>query len=152
MFKKVLYPTDFTKPSEKVIPYINKLRESGTIEVVVLNVVDDRHKDWKESLYWISEASKQELEQDFIKNVKSKIEDKLKDLKKKFDKELKIKFVIEYGSPYKAIIKVANREDVSAIVLASHGASDWEEMLLGSVTDKVIRKSKQPCLVIKSKK
>lgn len=149
MFKKVLYPTDFTERSEKVIPYINKLKESGTEEVVVLHVIDERHKDWKESLYWISESAKKELEKDFVENVKVKIEEKLKLLRNKLDKDLKIKFVIDYGSPHQAILNVANREKVSAITMASHGASDIEEMLLGSVTDKVIRKSKQPCLIIK---
>ncbi len=149
MFRKVLYPTDFTDRSEKVIPYINKLKESGTTDVVVLHVIDDRHKDWRESLYWISEKAKTELEEGFLSAVKNKTEEKLKEIKRKFDKDLKIKFVIEYGSPYKAIIKVANKEEVSAITMISHSASDLEEMILGSVTDKVIRKSEQPCLIIK---
>ncbi len=149
MFTKVLYPTDFTDRSEKVIPYINKLKESGTTDVVVLHVIDDRHKDWRESLYWISEKAKTELEEDFLTGVKNKTEEKLKEIKKKFDKDLKIKFVIDYGSPYKAIIKVANKEDVSAITMISHSASDLEEMILGSVTEKVVRKSEQPCLIIK---
>lgn len=149
MFKKVLYPTDFTEPSEKVIPYINKLKESGTEDVVVLHVIDDRHKDWRESLYWVTEKARKELEQDFVEKVREKTEEKLKDVRKKLDKDFKVKFVIDYGSPYQAILKVANKEDVSAIVMVSHSASDWEEMILGSVADKVIRKSRQPCLIIK---
>ncbi len=149
MFKKVLYPTDFSARSEKVIPYINSLKETGTEEVVILHVVDERLKDMKESLYWIGESAKRELEKDFIDNMKVKTEDRMKDLRKKLHKDLKIKFIIDYGSPHHVILNVANREDVSAITMASHGASDIEEMLLGSVTDKVVRKSKQPCLIIK---
>ncbi len=149
MFKKVLYPTDFSECSERVIPYINTLKESGTEEVVILHVVDDRYKDWKESLYGITEDAKQELEHDFIDSLKEKTGEKLKAIKQKLDKSLKVKFIIDFGNPFKTIINIANREDVSAITLSSHGASDLEEMLLGSVTDKVVRKSKQPCLVIK---
>lgn len=149
MFKKVLYPTDFSSRSEKVIPYINKLKESGTEEVVVLHVVDERLKDVKESLFWIGESAKKELEKDFIENMKVKTEDKMKELRKNLNKDLKVKLVIDYGSPHQVILNVANREEVSAITMASHGASDIEEMLLGSVTDKVVRKSKQPCLIIK---
>ncbi len=149
MFSKVLYPTDFSESADRVIPYVNKLKESGTKEVIILHVIDDRHKDWRESLYWISEKAREELEQDFLDNVKQKTEEKLKEIKQKLDKDLKIRFVIDYGSPFKAILNVANREEVSAITMSSHGASDLEEMLLGSVTDKVVRKSKQPCLVIK---
>jgi nucleotide-binding universal stress UspA family protein len=149
MFKKVLFPTDFSNRSEKVIPYINKLQESGTEEVVVLHVVDERLKEMKEKLFWIGESAKKELEKDFITNMKEKTEDKMKNLRKNLNKDLNVKYVIDYGAPHQVILNVANRESVSAIVMASHGASDIEEMLLGSVTDKVVRKSKQPCLIIK---
>jgi len=41
------------------------------------------------------------------------------------------------------------KEDISLIVIGSHGRSNLEEMLLGSVSEKVIRKCKKPVLVIK---
>lgn len=40
-------------------------------------------------------------------------------------------------------------EQVSLIVIGSHGMSNVEEMLLGSVSEKVIRKSKKPVFVVK---
>ena len=40
-------------------------------------------------------------------------------------------------------------EDISLIVIGSHGKSNVKEMLLGSVSEKVIRKSKRPVLVVK---
>jgi len=39
--------------------------------------------------------------------------------------------------------------DVSLIVIGFHGKSNVEEMLLGSVSKKVITKANQPVLVIK---
>ena len=42
MFKKVLFPTDFSEVSEKALRYIKELTKSGLKEVVVLHVVDIR--------------------------------------------------------------------------------------------------------------
>ncbi|RLG23437.1 universal stress protein, partial [Methanosarcinales archaeon] len=38
---------------------------------------------------------------------------------------------------------------ISLIVIGSHGKSNVKEMLLGSVSEKVIKKSKRPVLVVK---
>jgi nucleotide-binding universal stress UspA family protein len=46
-------------------------------------------------------------------------------------------------------LRVEDEEDVSAIVIGSHGKSNIKEMLLGSVSETVIRKSKKPVLVVK---
>ena len=41
MFSKILHPTDFSEPSTKAIEYVKKLKEAGTIEVIVLHVIDE---------------------------------------------------------------------------------------------------------------
>ena len=79
------------------------------------------------------------------------------DAKKQMDaveRELKgngftVKVKIERGIPFQIILRVEDEEDVSAIVIGSHGKSNIKEMLLGSVSEKVIRKSKKPVLVVK---
>jgi len=40
MFRKILYPTDFSKDAEKALEYVKKLKEAGTEEVVILHVID----------------------------------------------------------------------------------------------------------------
>ena len=60
-----------------------------------------------------------------------------------------VKVRIETGVPLKEILKVEEEEKVSAIVIGSHGKTNIKEMLLGSVSEKVIRRSKNPVLVIK---
>ena len=47
------------------------------------------------------------------------------------------------------ILKVEQEEGVSLIAIGSHGKSNVKEMLLGSVSEKVIRKSGTPVLVVK---
>ena len=42
MFRKILYPTDFSDVSKKALDYIKQLRDGGSESVVVLHVIDQR--------------------------------------------------------------------------------------------------------------
>jgi nucleotide-binding universal stress UspA family protein len=77
-------------------------------------------------------------------------EKKLKGIEKELvNAGLKVRLRIETGMPVREILKVEDEEDVSVTVIGSHGRSNLEEIFLGSVSEKVIRKSKQPVFVIK---
>ena len=56
---------------------------------------------------------------------------------------------IEQGLPLREILRVEDEEDISIIVIGSHGRSNIEEMFLGSVSENVMRKSKSPVLIVK---
>ena len=60
-----------------------------------------------------------------------------------------MKLRIERGIPLTELVRVEQGEGVSLIVIGSHGKSNVVEMLLGSVSEKVIRKSGTPVLVVK---
>jgi nucleotide-binding universal stress UspA family protein len=50
-------------------------------------------------------------------------------------------------NPYRGIIDAATEKKCDAVVMASHGYSGLQELLLGSVTHKVLTHSKIPVLV-----
>jgi len=149
MFNKLLYPTDFSDHSKKVIPFIKKLKETGTKEVIILHVIDTNHDSLIKTFTMLTESMKHQLEIDFVKDVSEAADKKIKEVMDELGNDFEIKIIIDKGVPFKKIIEIADNENVSAIVMCSHGASDIQEIVLGSVTDKVIRKSKQPCLIIK---
>jgi len=60
-----------------------------------------------------------------------------------------VKVKLLKGSPPKEILKVEEEENPSVIIIGSHGMSNIEEILIGSVSEKVIRWCKKPVLVIK---
>ena len=143
MFEKILYPTDFSDVSKKALDYLSGLKEAGTKEVVVLHVIREREID-AIARYGAGSAD----------TVVPRIEKEAWEEGKKIEKKLKqsglnVKVRIETGIPLKEILKVEEEEKVSAIVIGSHGKTNLEEMFLGSVSEKVIRRSKNPVLVIK---
>jgi len=145
MFEKILYPTDFSDVSKKALDYIKQLKEGGAKEVVVLHVIDEREI---ESIHRASAYVSYKKEVDKI------IEENAKEQTRLIEAELNesgfdVKTRIEKGIPFTDILRVEEEEAVSVIVIGSHGKSNIEEMLLGSVSEKVIRKCKRPVLVIK---
>ena len=143
MFKKILYPTDFSNYSEQALKYVIQLKEAGTEEVVVLHVIDRDSIKVFSKLYW-EEFSTTDL----------KLREKAQIALKPIEEELKghgfrVKIQIAEGIPFREILKVEEEEDITATVLGAHGASNVEEMLLGSVSEKVIKKAQKPVLVIK---
>ena len=60
-----------------------------------------------------------------------------------------MKTLLKIGFPVREILDAEKRERVSVIVIGSHGKSNLEEMFLGSVSEKVIRKCKKPVIIIK---
>jgi nucleotide-binding universal stress UspA family protein len=144
MFEKILYPTDFSDVAVKALEYVKQLKASGAREVIVLHVNDERGN---ESVIRILGESQ------FNKLKKNRMDEKERELKavekELVDTGLKVKLRIETGMPVREILKVEDEENVSVTVIGSHGRSNLEEIFLGSVSEKVIRKSKNPVFVVK---
>jgi len=59
------------------------------------------------------------------------------------------KFTILHGLPAEEIIKYANEKQVDLVVMGSRGLNGLQEMLIGSVSHKVIKHVKCPALIVK---
>jgi nucleotide-binding universal stress UspA family protein len=53
------------------------------------------------------------------------------------------------GVPAIEIIRIADAEQASLIVVGSHGRGNISQILIGSVSENVIRHAKQPVLVVR---
>jgi nucleotide-binding universal stress UspA family protein len=60
-----------------------------------------------------------------------------------------IKTTSELGDPAKIIIKLANSNDYDLIIMGSRGRSAFKELLLGSVSQKVVHHAKCPVMVVR---
>ena len=144
MFEKILYPTDFSDVAVKALEYIKRLKASGAKEVIVLHVNDERGNESVARILGESQFNK------LNQNKMQETERKLKRVEKELiDAGFKARLRVETGMPVREILRVQDEENVSVTVIGSHGRSNLEEIFLGSVSEKVIRKSKQPVFVIK---
>ena len=143
MFRKILYPTDFSDVSLKALDYIKQLKEGGTEEVLILHVVDSR------GLQAI-ETSVPQHAIEFEGALMEEAEGELNSLEtklKNYGLNVTIRLIV--GNPLQEILKAEKEEEISITVIGSHGKSNLEEMFMGSVSEKVVRKCIKPVLVVK---
>ncbi len=144
MFEKILYPTDFSNEAMKALEFIKQLKGAGAKEVIVLHVIDRR------GLNDLARFAKKDLPgimKDLEKKTKGEMGHAISELK---EVGLEVKLRVEKGGPYNEILKVADEENASVIVIGSHGKGNIDKMLLGSVSYKLVKSVKRPILVIKS--
>jgi len=143
MFTKILYPTDFSDIAMKAFDVVKQLKDAGAEEVIILHVIDSRFFD---AMAWYATKDLKEIERDLNKEAKNqvkKLEDELKEA------GFKATVRIEEGIPSSVILKIERDEGISAIVIGSHGTSNLQEILIGSVSEKVIRRAESMVLVVK---
>jgi universal stress protein A len=134
--KKILASTDFSDLSAKGVRYACRLAKDLGAQLIVINIV---------LLDESSIVDKHEMEQH-----KKRLDEFVTKIAADVVGDLKIRKVIDAGQPYSTIVSRAEKERVDLIVISSHGRSGLSRMLIGSVTDKVLRASHVPVLVVPS--
>jgi len=146
MIKKILFPTDFSDVANKALGFIKNLRQCGAEAVVVLHVLDNNiispmeHFTSQYALH-VTDIARQ-IEDESLLSLNA-IADELT------EEGYHVTTRLEHGNPFATILRIEEEEDVSMIVIGSHGRSNIAEMLLGSVSEKVMRKARKPVTVVK---
>ena len=133
MLKKILAPTDFSELSVRGVRYACELAKDVGAEVTILNVVTVDESGINKGEMG---EHKQRLDEFVAKNVAD------------VSANLRISKLVDAGQAYVAIIDCAENERIDLIVMSSHGRSGLSRMLIGSVTDKVLRGASRPVLVV----
>jgi len=131
LFSKMLIPTDFSRPASDAAMLVKTI--PGIKQVVLLHVVDrgDSH---------------QEID-NYVKETQSLLED----MKKEFTSDgSEVLIHVRVGDPTDMILSVAEEEDVSLIAMSAFGTGWFRELLLGSTTFSIVRRTRRPVLVLKT--
>lgn len=134
MLKKILAPTDFSEISATGVRYACQLAKDVGAELIILNVV---------VLDESNTVSKQDIERH-----KARLDNFVSEKVADASVGLKIRQLVNAGQPFGAIVDCAEKEGVDLIVMSSHGRSGLSRMLIGSVTDKILRGAPCPVLVV----
>ncbi|MBD8032882.1 MULTISPECIES: universal stress protein [Solibacillus] len=65
------------------------------------------------------------------------------------DEQIKCQVEMIHGSPGPEIIKYANTQNVDLVVIGSRGLNSLQEMVLGSVSHKVMKRVQCPAMIVK---
>ena len=138
MFRKILYPIDSYESAAAASAHMKTFKQTGTQEVVALGVVELGGCAW----------TGRNLEQccaDQFEKERTEIQSILKEMEKE---GVRGKVIIEAGTPAHTILKVADEEKVSLIVIGP-GRGDMKGLLLGEAVEDVVRYANVPILVMR---
>jgi len=130
MYDQILVPTDGSRSAEAAARHGIVIAEAFDASVHVISVHDDQERN--ERL------------------AKAQAQDAISHLEELFEQEsdLSCQSAIEHGSPYEAILSYAAENGIDLIVMGTHGRRGLSRVLLGSVTERVIRLSNDPVVAV----
>lgn len=145
MFKKVLFPTDGSENSQRVLKYVQEIAKKYQSEVIILHTFE-----FPTVIYGHAPAIGSYYINDEIK--KNRIEggiNLLNNTKSLFDAEnIKTETLQEHGEAGPLIIKTLTDKKCDVIIMGSRGRGTIKSFLLGSVSNYVIHHSNSPVLLI----
>ncbi|EJG07182.1 UspA domain-containing protein [Methanofollis liminatans DSM 4140] len=150
MFRKVLFPTDFSDCSYKALECVRQMRGAGVEEVVIVSVLDERDTDLVTTgIGWLSGDRMVEYDAGIERRMRENVQERLDGMAGVLrEAGMKVRTAIEKGVPSVEILAIAKRERASLIVMGSHGKSNLAGVVVGSVSEEVLRRSSVPVLII----
>ncbi len=148
--KKILVPTDFSPIADNAIDVAINSAKKNNSEVIVLHVVEEGSRD---SYRAMGEALPSDIQQNiFLLKLLEKSRNQLAEAVGRVqDAGLTAKSELRLGNAFHGITSIIAEHDVDAVVMGTHGASGFQELLIGSNAEKVVRLAKCPVFCIHEK-
>ncbi len=144
LFERILVPVDFSDHSKKALTYAKEISDSYGANLQLLHVIEDTiHPAFslsgKSSIFDLVPG----IEEDCRRRMEKMV------LEAGIIKE-NAEIIVKGGQAAHDIIKFAKDNSSDLVVIATHGLTGIEHLLLGSVTEKVVRMAPCPVFTVQS--
>lgn len=142
--RRILVPTDFSKFSQVALTYAAALAEKFGAEIHLLHVVQDMALFIPDAVA-VAPPVVPPVEE-FAAAAREAL-DRL--VRENHLEAIPLRREVIEGTPFYEIIRYAREADIDLIVMGTHGHAGLIHVLLGSVTEKVVRKAPCPVLTVR---
>ena len=142
-FRSILVPVDYSEPSRRALELALSLDETAQVTVVH---AWDRPAYVGEEVVAHPDGSRRSLSELIRENAERDMTEFLAQVKAPPGKTFKHQLIT--GDPVSAIIAEATKPGYDVLVVGTHGRTGMTKLLLGSVTEKLIRLSPIPVLTV----
>lgn len=149
--RSLLVPLDGSPLAEQALPHAVALAEALRLKVMLLRATPSMPD------YTLHFASRVSYPFTHIQDLSEKADAEAREYldvvcEKLRQQDVSVERRLVHGDPANALIDMAREFRASLIVMTTHGASGLDRWIRGSVTDRVVRHSGDPVLVIRADK
>ena len=137
--KRILFALELSDLSKEIMPWVNTMHQNLKAEVHVLHVIPGL-----EYFYAISPEDVPDKDV-LVKAGEEKVKAFLAD---HLNSSLRPKIKVVIGDPADEIIAYITAEDISLVIIGTHGQRGLDRAIFGSVADRVLRLSPVPVMVV----
>lgn len=143
-YGSILFPSDFSHCSEQAVNQVCDLAQTLGAELHLLHVVEPL------DVYATRYGTEQALYYDLMKQMRTGAHEDLDALTKKLAaRGLHPVPVVREGKPADEIVDYAKSHGIGLICMSTHGWSGFKHLLLGSTTERVLRRAPCPMFVMR---
>ena len=150
--KKILVPTDFSKPAQIAIDVAADIAKKAGSELILLHIIEEatggsfniEGETSRETSSWEDKLFTMRLIEKSKKQMAKAAEDPKLD-------GIKVRQELRLGNPFHGMTKIITEHKVDLVVMGTSGHSDLEQMIIGSNTEKVVRHAHCPVLTVYKK-
>ena len=150
MYNKILLPSDGSDSAEKATKHALWIAVKSGADILVLNVFElytptiafpiSTLAGSNEDLYEPLKKEAEKIADDLIDRIKASDEFK--------SGNININRIVREGNPYNEILKTVEENEIDLIVMGASGRHGFDRIALGSETERVVRASHVPVLVV----
>jgi len=144
-YKRILVGCDFSKDSIHAFNCTLSLAQEFESELHLVHVIEPSgYKD----LFELASEPQEKLKKELFDMVEKKLNSMVPDDALSW---ITLKTKLMVGKPYEEIVRYAEMNDIDLIAVGTRGQGMVEELLVGSTTDRVVRRAPCPVLSLSSK-
>jgi nucleotide-binding universal stress UspA family protein len=140
--ERILCPVDFSEVSMKVYRYGQSIASHYGAALAVQHTIE--LEQYVSGLYAPSLGLFEEFRQTQIANARRELQQLLSAFS-----GIRAECIVQEGMAADAILRLAREREMSLIVLGTHGRRGFDRLMLGSTTERVLRRASCPVLVVR---
>jgi nucleotide-binding universal stress UspA family protein len=142
-FDRILFANDFSENSEHAFDYALTLAKQFDSRLIIIHVINEP-VDLRG--FYVPHISFEKLEKEIEEGAEKMMQKFCRTKAKDFTN---YETLIVAGIPYEEILKKADEEKVSLIVLGTQGRKGIDHFLFGSTAERVVRNAKSPVMTVR---
>jgi nucleotide-binding universal stress UspA family protein len=162
---KILYATDLSDYARKAFAYAVSLANKYSASITILHTVIDSPTIYSSAMGYVGKEKWAEIKNEHMEDARGALIGKKREnvpvreilthfcdnAKSKFEDQpfMMDEIVITKGNPVDEILRIADERNCDIIVMGSHGHGNIIDAMIGSISTKVLKRSKKPVFLVR---